>query len=526
VATWIDKLGDEVKNDWDKTKEGVQKVREYFVDRIGDLKPKLGVNANIDIDIDAAIRIILDDSFLKVIDRITFALNEAFKNAANNIGAELQKLVKQLFSELSKLADVIDRTIDKVFQNILTALADIKKNLIDPIVVAISDLEKKLFEDINQVLDKVFDFFQGTIQDFKDEISKGTNLFFPNPFDFCRQQTGTATTFGSRLTHIDVFNLFECQQLQRLEDSATTVKEITEVYSALQLQSFRVTCLGRGSPAFQDVFTKKWIKYGQLYDLWKGCIETMTAQQAFDAAITRLDEARNEYQKKAAQIDSLIAQIQNTNNDLQSKAAQVDSLSTQIQNTNDDLQNTKKKFLGVNIADGEISLDDFNKRFGSALSDNFPLSGKTMGNYSLGWFHDSWQPNGPTAWLSGWGGIKMFTGGDTRLSIDINGSILYAVSMSKSSSRELKENVALFPAKDAVEILEGLDPVSYNLKTDEEKRLHIGFIAEDVPEAVSSHAGKAISNDNITAVLTKVVKEQQRTISALQEEIELLKKQI
>lgn len=498
MATWIEKLGDEVKDDWGKGKGGVQKVREYFVDKIAGLKPKLGVSAGIDID--AAIRIILDDSFLKVIDRITFALNEAVDKG----GAEFQKLVKQVFSELSKLADEIDQKIDKIFKNISIALADIKKNLVDPIVTAIFELEKKLVEDINQVLDKIFRFFEGTVQDFKDEIGKHLYLAIPNPFDPCRQQVGVPFTPGPRLTHTDVFNLFECNQLKRLEDPSTIVKEITEVYAGLQLQSFRLTCLGRGSPAFQDIFTKKWIKYGQLYDLWKEFDDTMTAQQAFDEATKRLDQARNEYQSKAAQVDGLI---------------------TQLQNINTDLQNTKSTIGSTLSGNGDISVGGDN-RLGFALPDSFSLDGKTMGHYSLGWFADSWEPSGNTAWFSGYGGIKMFTGGGARLSIDRGGNILYTVSMNKSSSRELKENVALFPTEHAVEILEGLDPVSYNLKTDEEKRLHIGFIAEDVPEAVSSHAGKAISNDNITAVLTKVVKEQQRTISALQEEIELLKKQI
>lgn len=311
MATWIDKLGDEVKSDWNKAKGGVQKVREYFVDKITVLKPKLGVSAGVDID--AAIRVILDDSFLKVIDRVTFALDQA----VDKVGAEFQQLVKQVFSELSQLMDRVDKTIDNVFRNVSIALADIKKNLIDPIVVAISELETKLVEDINKILDKIFDFFQGTVQDFKDDISRGTSLLIPNPFDECRKQTGTTTTPGFRLTPADVFNLFECNQLKRLEDSSVTVKRITEVYAGLQLQSFRVTCLGRGSPAFQDIYTKKWIKYGQLYDLWKEFNENMTAQQAFDEAIRRLDQARSEYQAKAAQIDSLISQLNSLQSGIQ-----------------------------------------------------------------------------------------------------------------------------------------------------------------------------------------------------------------
>ena len=297
MATWIDKLGDEVKSDWGRAKGGIQQVKEYFVDKVTSLKPKLGISVSVDID--AAIRIILDDSFLKVIDRITFAL----ENAIDRVGVEFQQLVKQVFRELSTLADRIDQTIDRIFKNISTALADLKKNLVDPIVTAISDLETKLIKDVNQIIDKIFNFFQGTVQDFKDDISRGTSLLIPNPFDPCRRATGTSTTPGPRLSPADVFNLFECNQLKRLEDSATTVKEITEVYAVLQLQSFRVTCLGRGSPAFQDIFTRKWIKYGQLYELWKEFNPTMTAQQAFDEAIRRLDQARAEYQAKVNDIN-------------------------------------------------------------------------------------------------------------------------------------------------------------------------------------------------------------------------------
>lgn len=329
MATWIDKLGDEVKSDWGKAKGGVQQVRKYVVDKVTSLI-KLGISVGVDIN--AAIRIILDDSFLKVIDRIVFALD----NAIDKLGVEFQQLVKQVFSELSALADKIDQTIDKVFKNISTALADIKKNIVDPIVTAIADLETKLIKDINQILDKVFDFFQGTVQDFKDDISRGTSLLIPNPFDPCRQQTGTTTTLGPRLTPADVFNLFECNQLRQLEDSSTTVKEITEVYAGLQLQSFRVTCLGRGSPAFQDIFTKKWIKYGQLYDLWKEFNGTMTAQQAFEEAIRRLDQARDEYQAKVNDINL----AQQTANEAVNRANDAQNTAKEAHQKADDAQVT------------------------------------------------------------------------------------------------------------------------------------------------------------------------------------------
>jgi len=90
---------------------------------------------------------------------------------------------------------------------------------------------------------------------------------------------------------------------------------------------------------------------------------------------------------------------------------------------------------------------------------------------------------------------------------------------SQASSRELKENIADLSRKEAFEALEGLNPIKFNLKADEEKLPCLGFIAEDAPEIIASRDGKAITNDHIIAVLAKVVKEQQKAISALEKKV-------
>jgi hypothetical protein len=48
---------------------------------------------------------------------------------------------------------------------------------------------------------------------------------------------------------------------------------------------------------------------------------------------------------------------------------------------------------------------------GAATKDTFTYDGDPMGWYSIGWKDDSWFGFGNTAWLSGYGGIKLFTGG-------------------------------------------------------------------------------------------------------------------
>ncbi len=66
---------------------------------------------------------------------------------------------------------------------------------------------------------------------------------------------------------------------------------------------------------------------------------------------------------------------------------------------------------------GNIQLDGYGNMIGFNPADVSTYDSKTMGNYSLGWYQDTWTGNGPTAWLSGWGGLKFFTDGTPRLAI-------------------------------------------------------------------------------------------------------------
>lgn len=93
------------------------------------------------------------------------------------------------------------------------------------------------------------------------------------------------------------------------------------------------------------------------------------------------------------------------------------------------------------------------------------------------------------------------------------------------SSRELKENIDHLSAQEAFETLENLNPVKFNLRSDEEKRTQVGFVSEDVPDLAASADRKAVIFNHIVAVLTKVVKEQQRTIAELTENLNSWEKQ-
>jgi FtsZ-binding cell division protein ZapB len=76
----------------------------------------------------------------------------------------------------------------------------------------------------------------------------------------------------------------------------------------------------------------------------------------------------------------------------------------------------------LDIAAGNIQIADA-ARLGFQITDVFSFDAKSMGQYSIGWYGDSWEPGGNTLWMSGFGGIRMFTNGQPRMSINRSGFV-------------------------------------------------------------------------------------------------------
>ncbi len=92
----------------------------------------------------------------------------------------------------------------------------------------------------------------------------------------------------------------------------------------------------------------------------------------------------------------------------------------------------------------------------------------------------------------------------------------------QSSSKELKENITDFSTQEAIETLTALNPVKFNYRKDNEKKLIFGFIAEDMPDLLATHGRKGVCAVEIVAVLTKVIKDQQEELSLLRERVNAL----
>ena len=94
-----------------------------------------------------------------------------------------------------------------------------------------------------------------------------------------------------------------------------------------------------------------------------------------------------------------------------------------------------------------------------------------------------------------------------------------------ASSREFKENIKSISSKEAYDAVRNLNPVKYNYKVEPDEQ-YAGFIAEDVPELVSTNSRKYLTSMDIVTVVTKVVQKQQRTIEEQQKTISKLNQRL
>lgn len=56
-------------------------------------------------------------------------------------------------------------------------------------------------------------------------------------------------------------------------------------------------------------------------------------------------------------------------------------------------------------------------------NDAFILDGQEMPHYGIKWLADPWFTGGPSVWLSGYGGVKVFTNGTPRISVGYDGKV-------------------------------------------------------------------------------------------------------
>ncbi|MBC8114283.1 MAG: tail fiber domain-containing protein [Candidatus Saccharimonas sp.] len=140
-------------------------------------------------------------------------------------------------------------------------------------------------------------------------------------------------------------------------------------------------------------------------------------------------------------------------------------------------------------------------------------------------------------------GLNLLAGGSTKLLMNSTGQITFGNSPTpigahalvhdsgarlsaagvwqSVSSREAKQDIEPITIEQARDTVRALQPVGYRYKKELDEH-YLGFIAEDVPELVATNDRKSLAPMDISAVLTKVVQDQDRQ---LQDQSRLLQDQ-
>ena len=181
--------------------------------------------------------------------------------------------------------------------------------------------------------------------------------------------------------------------------------------------------------------------------------------------------------------------------------------------------------IGIGTANPSLNKTQLHVE-GKLIYSGGSLGGLSFGDRSISGFVENPTQGERWTWFADKKKAQLWSGG-TKLTVEANGDLraegeVYVRDVKLQSSRELKENVAELSGKEAVEALKNLNPVKFNFKADSDKNLHLGFIAEDVPELVATSDRKTLSPMDIVAVLTQALKEQQNTISVLAEKVKFL----
>lgn len=100
--------------------------------------------------------------------------------------------------------------------------------------------------------------------------------------------------------------------------------------------------------------------------------------------------------------------------------------------------------------------------------------------------------------------------------LEVTGAIVAAGTITQGSSREYKKDIENLSLEEAYSAFRELSPVKFRYINDASGDLHLGFIAEDVPDLMSVPNRKGLDSGDFVALLTRVVQEQEERILALE----------
>jgi len=98
---------------------------------------------------------------------------------------------------------------------------------------------------------------------------------------------------------------------------------------------------------------------------------------------------------------------------------------------------------------------------------------------------------------------RNFSTYDTIMTLDQEGDLWIAGTLSQGCLREFKKDIAFLEDVDFIDVVKKLNPVAFKLKNDSNER--VGFIADDAPEEFKVYRNGKLVGIDIMAILTYLV---------------------
>jgi ElaB/YqjD/DUF883 family membrane-anchored ribosome-binding protein len=204
----------------------------------------------------------------ETIDELRKILNEAFENVKTLI-AQADSYIKDRISQVGEIIASSLGKVAEIAENFTPKR--IHDDLVEPALKSIQRIEEQLFKDVNQVLDKIIDKIDQTLE----QVNWKANLVAIAGSQLGRDALKKLklTVAALQLADFSYYSFWEVYLNDVVEvNSSITIEERLSVYAELQKKASIMRFLNIANapaPAQDDLLARKWLTYGILYNTTK-----------------------------------------------------------------------------------------------------------------------------------------------------------------------------------------------------------------------------------------------------------------
>ncbi len=200
---------------------------------------------------------------------IEIILNTASDKIRENL-REIDLIRQETIKSVQKTSGEIDTYLEnRINQMSLAVMEALQYTQLSTsqMLSQINQLEDQIFQDGNDLIDRVEEVIDKTLEQVRMELKRYLGNSLPGVFDQCKRRLNLQWKSAHKISDIELYRLAECYELSKLNEN-TPIHKIEEIYGQLQLNAARMAVLVKTAPALKKIAVADWIKYGILAQFW------------------------------------------------------------------------------------------------------------------------------------------------------------------------------------------------------------------------------------------------------------------